>query len=116
MFENSPKIEFLSQMQTKNAWYIEKQGLQNGYLGFFKFCFFDPKNVKKSLFLGKWSQNPKFSKLSKTGIHVVELAVFNQCAKFQLDTIIFDPKRDVFVFPIVPNDDVIHLNAIFWEL
>ena len=22
------------------------------------------------------------------------------------------PKSDVFVFPIVPNDDVIHLNAI----
>ena len=30
-------------MQTKNGLYIEKQGLQNGYLGFFKFFFFDPK-------------------------------------------------------------------------
>ena len=55
MFENSPKIEFLSQMQTKNREYIEKQGLQNGYLGFFKFWFFDPKNFKKSFFLEKWS-------------------------------------------------------------
>ena len=46
-------------------------------------------------------------------MYVVELAVLNQCAKFQLNTIIFDPKRDVFVFPIVPNDDVIHSNAFF---
>ena len=52
----------------------------------------------------------------KTGINVVELGVFNQCEKFQLNAIIFDPKTDVFVFPIVPNDDVIHSNAIVWEL
>ena len=99
-------------MQTKNRWYIEKQGLQNGYLGFFKFWFFDPKNLKKSFFLEN-DHKSKIFKFSKTGIYVEELAVFNQCANFQLDTIIFDPQRDVFVFPIVPNDDVIHLNAIF---
>ena len=68
MFENSPKIEFLSQMQTKKGKCIEKQDLQTGYLGFFKFCFFDPKHLKKSLFLEKRSQNPKFSKFSKNRI------------------------------------------------
>ena len=100
-------------MQTKNRCYIEKQGLQNGYLGFLKFCFFDPKNFKNNCFLKNDHKIQNFPNFQKTGIYDVELAVFNQCAKFQLDTIIFGPKRDVFVFPIVPNDDVIHLNAIF---
>ena len=71
MLENLPKIEFLSQMQTKLGYYIEKQGLQNGYLGFFKFCFFDPKNFKKSPFLEKWSQNSKLSKFSKKGEYML---------------------------------------------
>ena len=60
---------------------------------FLNFVFLTSKISKKSLFLDKCSQNPKFSKFSKTGIYVVELAVFNQCAKFQLDTIIFDPQK-----------------------
>ena len=65
MFENSPKIEFLSQMQTKNREYIEKQGLQNGYLGFFKFWFFDPKNVKKIIFFRKMIIKSKIFKIFK---------------------------------------------------
>ena len=60
--------------------------------------------ISKNHFFRKMITNPKFS---KTRMYVVELAVFNQCAKFQLDMIIFDPKRDVFVLTIVPNDDVI---------
>ena len=99
MFENSLKIEFLSQMQTKNGWNIEKQGLQNGYLRFLNFAFLTPNISKNDFFLEKWSQNPKFSKFSKTGIYVVELAVFNQFAKFQLDTIIFDPQKGCFCLP-----------------
>ena len=65
MFENSPKIEFLSQMQAKNGWYIEKEGLQKGYLRCFKFCFFDQKNFKNHFFLEKWSQNQKVFKIFK---------------------------------------------------
>ena len=38
-------------------------------------------------------------KFQKTGIYVVELAVLNQCAKFQLDTIIFDPQKGCFCLP-----------------
>ena len=103
MFENTPKIEFLSQMQTKRGQYIEKQGLQNGYLGFFKFCFFDPKNFKKITFFRKTiTKIQNVQNFPKTGLLVVELAVFNQCAKFQLDTIIFDPQKGCFVFPMCP--------------
>ena len=40
-----------------------------------------------------------FQNFQKTGIYVVELAVFNQCAKFQLDTIIFDPQKGCFCLP-----------------
>ena len=39
-----------------------------------------------------------FFKFQKTGIYVVELAVLNQCAKFQLDAIIFDPQKGCFCF------------------
>ena len=52
-----------------------------------------------------------FQIFKKNGIYVVELGVFKQCAKFQLDAIIFDTQKGCFVFPIVPNDDVIHSNA-----
>ena len=65
MFENSPKIEFLSQMQTKNVLYIEKQGLQNGYLGFFNFCFFDPKKLKQITFFRKVITKSKIFKKFK---------------------------------------------------
>ena len=101
-------------MQTKNELYIEKQGLQNGYLGFFKFCFFESKNFKKKSLLSKNDHKIQNFKKFKKNI-CCRAAVFNQCTKFQLDTIIFDPKRDVFVFPIVPNDDAIHSNAFFYS-
>ena len=52
-------------MQTKNGWYIEKQGLQNGYLGFLKFCFFDPKIFKKITFLRKMITKSKIFKIFK---------------------------------------------------
>ena len=80
---------------------------------FSNFAFMTPKISKHHFFRKKDHKIQNLKIFLKTGIYIVELAVFNQCAKFQLDTIIFDPKRDVFVFPIVPNDDVIHLNAIF---
>ena len=41
----------------------------------------------------------KIFKIFKKGIYVVELAVFNQCAKFQLDTIICDPQKGCFCLP-----------------
>ena len=65
MFENSPKIEFLSQMQTKNVWYIEKQGLQNGYLGFFKFCFFLSQIFQKITCFRKIITKSKMFKIFK---------------------------------------------------
>ena len=75
---------------------------------FLNFAFLTPKSSKNIFFLKNDHKIQNFQKFQKTGIYVIELAVLNQYAKFQLDTIIFDPKRDVFVFPIVPNDDVIH--------
>ena len=54
-------MEFLRQMQTKNALYLEKKGLQNDYLRFLKIFFFDPENFKTLFFFRKkWPQNPKF--------------------------------------------------------
>ena len=70
---------------------------------FLNFAFFNPKISKNIFFLENDHKIQNFQKFQKTGIYVVELAVLNQCAKFQLDTIIFDPKRDVFAFPIVPT-------------
>ena len=93
-------------MQTKNGWNIEKQGLQNGYLGFFKFCFFDPKKFKKYLVLENDHKIQNFQKIQKPGIYVVELAVHNQCANFQLDTIIFDPQKGCFC---------LHHSAQWWR-
>ena len=61
----------------------------------------------------KMTTKSDFQNFQKTGIYVVEIAVFNQCAKFQLDTIIFDPQKGCFCVPIVPNDDVIPSNAFF---
>ena len=49
----------------------------------------------------------------KNAINVKQLSVVNHCSNFQLDTIIFDPTRDVFVFI---KDDVIHSNAVFQGL
>ena len=80
---------------------------------FLNFAFLNPKISKNHFFTKNVHKIQNFQNFQKTVLYVVELAVFNQCAKFQLDTIILAPKRDVFVFPIVPNDDVIHLNANF---
>ena len=78
--------------------------------------FFYPENFKKSLFWEKWPQNQNFPKFQqKNGIYVVELGVSYQCAKFQLDAIVFDPQKGCFLFPIVPNDDVLHANAFFYS-
>ena len=48
------------------------------------------------------------------GRRLRELAFVNRCAKFKFDTILFDPQKGCFVFPIVPNDDVLPSNAFFF--
>ena len=62
---------------------------------FLNFVFFYPKNVKNHFL----EIDHKIQNFQKTGIHVVELVVFNQCAKFQLDTISFDPQKGCFCLP-----------------
>ena len=67
-------------------------------LYFLNFGFLTPKMSKKSLKKNDHKiQN--FQNFRKTGIYVVELAVFNQCANFQLATIIFDPQKGCFCLP-----------------
>ena len=58
---------------------------------FLNFAFLTPKISK--------NKSKIFKIFKKNGIYVVELAVFNQCAKFQLDTIIFDPQKECFCLP-----------------
>ena len=63
---------------------------------FLNFGFLTQK-MSKNHFFRKMITNSKIFK--KTGIYVVELAVFNQCEKFQFDTIIFDPQKGCFCLP-----------------
>ena len=56
--------------------------------------------MSKNHFFRKMITKSKIFKIfKKPGIYVVEVAVFNQCAKFQLDTIIFDPQKGCFCLP-----------------
>ena len=61
---------------------------------FLNFVFLTPKI---SFFKKNDHKIQNFQKFPKTGIYVVEPAVLNQCAKFQLDTIIFDPQKGFFL-------------------
>ena len=63
---------------------------------FLNFVFLTPK-ISRNHFFRKMITKSKIFR--KTGIYVVELAVFNQCANFQLDTIIFDPQKGCFCLP-----------------
>ena len=67
------------------------------------FCFFFTQKKLKHHFLND-HKIEIYQDFQKTGKYVVELTVFNQFAKLQLDTIIFDPQKGCFVFPIVAND------------
>ena len=55
-----------------------------------------PQIFQKLLFYINDHKIQNFQNFQNTGIYVVELAVFNQCAKLQLDTIIFDPQKVCF--------------------
>ena len=65
------------------------------------FWFLTPTIPKNHLFWKNGDKVNNFQNFQKTEYIVVELAVFTQCAKFQLNKILFGPKSDVFVFPIV---------------
>ena len=66
---------------------------------FLNFGFLTPKISKNHFFEKNDHKIQNFQNFQKTGIYVVELAVFNQCANFQLDTIIFDPQKGCFCLP-----------------
>ena len=51
----------------------------------------------------------------KTVTYVIQLLVFYQCTKFQVNSSIFDPKWNVFVSEIISIYDVIFSNAIFFN-
>ena len=52
-------------MQTKIDDTEKSKVFQKGYLGFFKFCFFDPKNFKKITFFKKMITKSKIFKIFK---------------------------------------------------
>ena len=63
---------------------------------FCNFAFLTPKIPKNHFFRKMITKSKIFTIFKKNRICVVELTVFNQCAKFQLDTIIFDPQKGCF--------------------
>ena len=66
---------------------------------FLDFAFLTPKISKNIFFRKMITKSKNFQKFQKTGIYVVDLTVLNQCAKVQLDTIIFDPQKGCFCPP-----------------
>ena len=72
---------------------------------FQNFGFLTPKISKKTIYL----MDPKiqnFQNFQKTVTYVIQLLVVYRCAKFQVDSSVFDPKWSVFVSEIMPIYDV----------
>ena len=87
MFKNSPKMEYLSQLQIKQTPYINQQALQDGCLRFSKFLVFDPNISKKIIF--EKIQTKHLMKLQKTRICVAEAGPGYAHAKLWDNSIIF---------------------------
>ena len=70
---------------------------------FQNFGFLIPKISKNWFF---WEIDPviqNFQNFQKTGIYVIQLLLVNQCAKFQVDSSIFDPQMTSFCFQTQTN-------------
>ena len=63
--------------------------LQNGYLKFSKFLFFDPQKLKLRFFKNNAKKSKICIDIQKTGIYIKELCATSMCAKFQANIFIF---------------------------
>ena len=64
--------KFKPNCNPKKAKHIKLQGLQLGYLSFWKILDFDPQNFKILIFLKKMITKQNFSKMLKNGRYMIQ--------------------------------------------